>query len=48
MDLLVELHRGGRTIVLITHDRDIAARAPRRVTMRDGRMIDDTAGCRAA
>ena len=31
VDLLVDLHAPGRTIVLITHDREIAARAPRRV-----------------
>ena len=46
MALLSELHRGGRTIVLITHDRDIARVAPRRVTMRDGRIVSDT-GCAA-
>ena len=43
VDLLVDLHAQGRTIVLITHDREIAARAPRRVTMRDGRVIGDDA-----
>jgi len=43
MDLLRELHDSGRTIVLITHDRDIAATAPRQVSMRDGRVIDDMA-----
>ncbi len=41
VDLLVDLHAQGRTIVLITHDREIAARAPRRVTLRDGRVVDD-------
>ncbi len=41
MRLLHELHVAGRTIVLITHDRDIAAGAPRRVTMRDGAVVDD-------
>ena len=45
VDLLVDLHAQGRTIVLITHDREIAARAPRRVTMRDGRVIEDDAPC---
>lgn len=39
---LEALHADGATIVLITHDRSIAARLPRRVTMRDGRIVDDT------
>jgi len=43
MTLLRDLHRDGRTIVLITHDRDIAATAPRQVSMRDGRVVDDRA-----
>jgi putative ABC transport system ATP-binding protein len=41
--LLHQLHALGRTIVLITHDRDIAARAQRRVAMFDGRVVSDTA-----
>ncbi len=41
--LFAELHRAGATIVLITHDRDIAAKAPRRVAIRDGRIEADTA-----
>jgi len=45
--LLRELHRGGRTIVLITHDREIAAGAPRQVAMRDGRVVEDRAGVAA-
>ncbi len=43
MGLIAELHEAGRTIVLITHDDDIAARAPRRITIRDGYIVDDTA-----
>ncbi|MFC5182951.1 ABC transporter ATP-binding protein [Actinomadura harenae] len=43
LDLLRELSGGGTTVVLITHDRDIAAQVPRRVTMRDGRIVQDTA-----
>jgi putative ABC transport system ATP-binding protein len=43
ISLLMELHAAGRTIVLITHDRDIAALAPRQVSMRDGRVVDDRA-----
>ena len=42
MSLLHGLHSNGRTIVLITHDRDIAGEAPRRVTMRDGSIVDDS------
>jgi putative ABC transport system ATP-binding protein len=41
--LLAELHDRGRTIVLITHDKEIAARAPRRVTILDGRITSDSA-----
>jgi ABC-type lipoprotein export system ATPase subunit len=36
--LLSDLHRAGRTIVLITHDRDVAAQAQRIVQIRDGRV----------
>jgi putative ABC transport system ATP-binding protein len=42
VDLLAGLHAAGRTIVLITHDRAIAARAPRQVSLLDGRVVDDT------
>jgi putative ABC transport system ATP-binding protein len=38
LDLLETLNREGSTIVLITHERDIAARASRRVEIRDGRI----------
>ena len=41
--LLQELHAEGATIVVITHDRDIAAAAPRRVEIDDGRIVLDTA-----
>ena len=33
-----ELHREGRTIVLITHDHEVAAQAPRQVHVRDGQI----------
>jgi len=43
IELLQELHAEGATILVITHDRDIAAAAPRRVEIDDGRIVLDTA-----
>jgi len=37
--LLTDLNREGATIAVITHDREIAGRLPRRVTIRDGRVV---------
>ena len=42
LDLLVALNTEGATIAVITHDRDIAARLPRRISMRDGRIVEDS------
>ncbi|MCD8012581.1 MAG: ABC transporter ATP-binding protein [Lachnospiraceae bacterium] len=44
MELLKELHAQGNTLVLITHDNEIAAQAPRRVRLMDGRIIEDDGG----
>ena len=38
LELLTRLNAEGATIVVITHDREIAARLPRRITIRDGRI----------
>ena len=38
LDTFHALKRQGKTIVLITHDADVAAEADRRVTIRDGRL----------
>ena len=42
LDLLRELHADGTTIVVITHDPDVAAATERRIEIRDGRIIRDT------
>jgi putative ABC transport system ATP-binding protein len=41
MALLHDLHAGGATIVVITHDHEIADSLPRRVAVRDGRIERD-------
>jgi putative ABC transport system ATP-binding protein len=41
MALFDELHRGGNTVILVTHEQDIAAHAKRRVTLRDGKVVTD-------
>jgi putative ABC transport system ATP-binding protein len=42
LELLRELHADGTTIVVITHDLEVAASMPRRIEIRDGRIIGDT------
>ncbi|GIF98858.1 ABC transporter ATP-binding protein [Catellatospora citrea] len=39
MHLLSGLHAAGTTVVVITHDRDVAAGLPRRVDLRDGQVV---------
>ena len=46
IELLKDLHRDGRTVVLITHDLEIAASAPRRVFLRDGLIERDERGAK--
>jgi putative ABC transport system ATP-binding protein len=46
LGLLRELHADGTTIVVITHDRDVAAATSRQIEIRDGRITSDT-GARA-
>ena len=40
MELLEELHRDGATIVMVTHDPELAARAQREVHIVDGQVVD--------
>jgi putative ABC transport system ATP-binding protein len=42
MSLIDELHAQGATIVVITHDHEIAARFPRRLALLDGRIVSDS------
>jgi putative ABC transport system ATP-binding protein len=41
VQLLLGLHRQGTAVVVITHDRDLAARFDRQASMRDGQLIED-------
>jgi len=43
LDLFDLVNAAGRTVVLITHEADVAARAKRTIRMRDGKIIEDTA-----
>ena len=41
MQMLHELHEEGNTIVVITHDLNIAKQAERIVTIKDGKIVSD-------
>ena len=43
MEILKGLHEEGRTVILITHDNDIAAQAKRVIKIMDGRIVSDSA-----
>lgn len=42
MQILRELHSEGRTVILITHDNEIAEQADRVIQIRDGKIVSDT------
>ena len=41
--LIAEVHAQGQTVVLVTHDAEVAARAQRQIRLRDGRIEHDSA-----
>jgi putative ABC transport system ATP-binding protein len=43
LDLLLDAVAQGRTLVVVTHDADVAARCARTLVLRDGRVVSDTA-----
>jgi putative ABC transport system ATP-binding protein len=47
MELLKELHRGGATICMVTHDARYASHAERTVHMFDGRVVEESVGLAA-
>jgi putative ABC transport system ATP-binding protein len=48
LDLFDRLHAGGNTVVLVTHEHEIAQRARRIITIHDGRVSSDAPAGRAA
>ncbi|MBA2794990.1 ABC transporter ATP-binding protein [Streptococcus porcinus] len=45
MELLTELNREGKTIIMVTHEPDIADFATRKIVIRDGEITADTTDC---
>jgi len=41
MDLFDELHNSGNTVILVTHEDDIAEHANRQIVLRDGKLLED-------
>ena len=45
LDLFTELNRQGRTVILVTHDAQVASRTKRQVHVADGKILSDDAAC---
>jgi putative ABC transport system ATP-binding protein len=46
LELFRELHAGGNTLILVTHEPSIAAQCPRALRMSDGKIVADGIGAR--
>lgn len=46
MEILYELHAQGHTIIMVSHDPRMADQGTRRITLKDGRIVDDRPGIR--
>jgi putative ABC transport system ATP-binding protein len=46
MDSFSAVHEAGRTVVVITHEEEVAARAHRVIRLRDGQIVSDSANGR--
>jgi putative ABC transport system ATP-binding protein len=42
LELFSSLHRSGKTIIVVTHEADVGARARRTIRLRDGLIVEDT------
>jgi putative ABC transport system ATP-binding protein len=45
LSLFDDLHRDGRTLVVVTHATEVSGRAQRQITLHDGRILDDRVAC---
>lgn len=48
MDLMTEIHRTGITVLIVTHDPEVAARCQRTIRLRDGKVVDENESPTAA
>ncbi|MBP6631048.1 MAG: ABC transporter ATP-binding protein [Kofleriaceae bacterium] len=48
MELLLDVHASGITVIIVTHDRDVAARTQRLIRLHDGMVVPDEVGYRTA